>query len=154
MKDYFKNLCNYENWANSDVVYAIVKADKVLPKALTLMSHIINAQTTWLSRIKNIKPPYSVWQDHDIGEISGILEKSSKELLDFIDNINEDDFTKVIRYENSKGEAFGNSVQDILTHMFIHSSYHRGQVIQLLKPEVNIVPYTDYIQFVRTVNKQ
>lgn len=51
MKEYFINLFKYEAWANKEVSDCLISISEPPEKALSLMSHIINAQVIWLSRI-------------------------------------------------------------------------------------------------------
>ncbi|MEO8663864.1 MAG: DinB family protein [Ignavibacteria bacterium] len=151
MEKYFLNLFGYEHWANNAITYALVKIEELPPKALSIMSHIVDAQIVWLSRIKSIDTHVRVWEDYTIEEISGKLEQSSTDLIGFLKSISGDDTKKIISYKNSKGEEFRSTLEDILTHLIIHSAYHRGQIILLIKPFVSVLPYTDYIHYVRAV---
>jgi uncharacterized damage-inducible protein DinB len=54
-----------------------------------------------------------------------------------------------IRYTNSKGEDWSNTVSDVLTHVALHSSYHRGQIASLLGRAGEAAAYSDYIECVR-----
>lgn len=153
MKEYFINLFEYENWANKEIGNLLLTLSEPPEKAMSLMSHIINAQIVWLSRLKKVASDVKVWQLYSKSEISGALEKSSSDLSDFINNISESDIESVIEYANTKGEKFRSGVKDILTHMSIHSAYHRGQIIIEIKPFVQTVSYTDYIHYVRVIKK-
>ncbi|MEP7146101.1 MAG: DinB family protein [bacterium] len=151
MKNYFLDLFTYEQWANNAVTYALVKTEELPQKALSIMSHIIDAQQTWLSRINNIQTDVRVWEDYSVEEISGKLNKSSSDFIEYIDGITDDDLKKNINYSDTKGESFKSSLDEILNHLIIHSSYHRGQIILLIKPFVSVLPYTDYIHFARKI---
>ena len=54
-----------------------------------------------------------------------------------------------IRYTNSKGEDWSNAVADVLTHVVLHSSYHRGQIASLLGRAGEAAAYSDYIECLR-----
>ncbi len=54
-----------------------------------------------------------------------------------------------IVYKNSKGEPWTSSVHDVLTHVFIHSAYHRGQIASGMRASGISPTYTDYIHAVR-----
>jgi uncharacterized damage-inducible protein DinB len=56
---------------------------------------------------------------------------------------------RLVDYRNSAGRAFKNSVGDIVTHVAMHGSHHRGQIARLLRQAGQEPPYTDYIQFAR-----
>jgi uncharacterized damage-inducible protein DinB len=52
-------------------------------------------------------------------------------------------------YRNSKGLEFTNSVGDTLTHVWLHGSYHRGQIAQAIRRAGHEPVNTDFITFVR-----
>jgi uncharacterized damage-inducible protein DinB len=54
-----------------------------------------------------------------------------------------------IAYRNTKGEFWTNSVADVLTHMALHSGYHRGQIALLVRAGGSTPSPTDYIAFIR-----
>jgi uncharacterized damage-inducible protein DinB len=54
-----------------------------------------------------------------------------------------------IDYRNSTGTQFRNTVSDILTHVVLHGSYHRGQIARLTREAGGTPAVTDYIAFVR-----
>lgn len=151
MKIYFENLFDYESWANNEIVKSLISIDEPPEKAMTLMSHIIDAQILWLCRIKNTVSDIHVWQTYSKSEMSPALQKSSSDLKVFINNITGNGPDNVINYANTKGEKFKSSLKDILTHLLFHSAYHRGQIILLIKPLVISLPYTDYIHFERSI---
>jgi uncharacterized damage-inducible protein DinB len=54
-----------------------------------------------------------------------------------------------VGYKNTKGEPWTNSVADILTHVFMHSAYHRGQIATDMRQAGFTPAYTDFIHGVR-----
>jgi len=63
--------------------------------------------------------------------------------------LDEKNLATIIAYKNFKGDSFENRVEDILTHVINHSTYHRGQIIAQLKGQLPSLPSTDYILFIR-----
>jgi uncharacterized damage-inducible protein DinB len=55
----------------------------------------------------------------------------------------------MITYRNSAGEEFTSSLEDILTHVAMHGSYHRGQVAAWMRQSGETPTPTDYIAFAR-----
>jgi uncharacterized damage-inducible protein DinB len=41
------------------------------------------------------------------------------------------------------------AVQDVLTHVVLHSAYHRGQIASLMRAGGAVPAYTDFIHAVR-----
>ena len=58
-------------------------------------------------------------------------------------------FDEKIDYRNSKGEPFSSRVEDIITHVLIHSAYHRGQAALEMRAAGLQPAYTDFIHGVR-----
>lgn len=154
MKDHFKNIFKYDAWANAEIVNCLAQMDTPPQKAISLMSHIINAQVLWLSRITNVATDVKVWQDYDKNELPDKLKESSKNLIEFINTLDQEGLKKVITYTNTKGEKFESALTDILNQLSHHSAYHRGQIALLVKPLVGELPITDYIHFARKIKNQ
>jgi uncharacterized damage-inducible protein DinB len=76
------------------------------------------------------------------------LAQLSRELEEF-DFDRQGPLDRPVRYTNSKGEPWTSTVEDILTHLVIHSAYHRGQIASDLRNAGQKPAYTDYIHAVR-----
>jgi uncharacterized damage-inducible protein DinB len=59
------------------------------------------------------------------------------------------DLARIVAYRNSAGRDFRSSVSDIVTHVAMHGSYHRGQIARRLRSVGQEPPYTDFIQYTR-----
>lgn len=57
--------------------------------------------------------------------------------------------TDVVKYSNTKGQEFSNSLYDILLHLFNHGTYHRGQIATDMRRNGLEPLNTDYITMVR-----
>jgi uncharacterized damage-inducible protein DinB len=145
MKDYLKQLFEHEYWANLKVLEAIVLAKDCPKKAIELFSHTIAAQRIWLDRIKGNASEVKVWE---VFETEIMLELLEINFADIIKTIDSQDINQLISYKNSKGVHYTRTISQILTHLPLHSMYHRGQVVLLLKSYVEVLPSTDYIFYV------
>lgn len=139
----------YNDWANRRVLKKLSELDTDLPyTALRLMSHIVNAQIIWLSRMKGMTPKWGTWDDHSIIECKELHEQSSAGLRECVE-ANVEGFTHNISYTNTMGITFHNNLQDILLQAFNHGTYHRGQIALELRRNGFEPPATDYIHFIR-----
>ncbi len=58
----------------------------------------------------------------------------------------------VLEYRGHDGKAFRNSVDDILTQLYGHSLYHRGQIALLLR-QIGAQPsVTDFVFWARAMS--
>jgi uncharacterized damage-inducible protein DinB len=150
MKDYFLRLNEYNIWANINTAESIRNTADLDVKALELFSHILIAQTIWLDRISQQEISFDSPGIKLSAEDCNILsERNYSSWKNYLENINEDEFSKVVVYKNIKGDSFKNTLSDIIAHVFNHSSYHRGQIAQQVKKANGKPAVTDFIAFAR-----
>ena len=76
------------------------------------------------------------------------LAELSRRWPDYLDNELQS-LDERVAYTNSKGEAWTSTVEEILTHVTMHSAYHRGQIAADVRAAGMVPAYTDYIHSVR-----
>lgn len=147
MKQFFKELFEYTFHFNTIVIDSLLKNDNPIPeKALQLINHTINAQEIWNTRIEEKPCSVDVWEIRPLDTLKKINEDNYQNSLTIIDMF---DLEMKIRYTNSQGKTFENSVRDMLFHAVNHSTYHRGQIATYCKLN-NLTPQvTDYIFYKR-----
>jgi uncharacterized damage-inducible protein DinB len=152
MKDYFLRLFKFNEWANVRLSAMIRTVEKDCPAdALLLYNHVGQAGSVWLNRLKGQTPLTSVWEVHPLEEADKLLLLNSKEWIEFIQT-SANVFEGAIEYKNTQGTAFLNNKVDILAHVVNHNTYHRGQIIKMIKPILGDsykISSTDFITFAR-----
>lgn len=113
------------------------------------MGHIIGAEYLWLARLERKPAPMAVWPDLTVSQCGERLEELSDELSKTLAGATPKRLSESVAYTNTKGEAWTSTVEDILTHLAIHSAYHRGQIASDLRAAGQEPAYTDYIHAVR-----
>jgi uncharacterized damage-inducible protein DinB len=147
MKSRFQNLFKYDAWANQLIWESIAQKPILNPKIETLFSHLLSAQKVWLNRCTNQAVMVNIWETTT--NTKELMEQNNQQWQDFLDKLNDTDFDQIITYQNFSGIQFETKLSDILTHLINHGTYHRGQIVQLIKPEREILPQTDYILWAR-----
>jgi uncharacterized damage-inducible protein DinB len=142
------SLFKYENWANVRMLDAIGQLIEPDEKCLDLMAHILLVQMVWYSRMAGVAAP-PTWAKKSLEQCKEMYEVNKKILTPFIEKQTKDTLVANIDYKNTKGDKFSNTVTQILTHLFNHSTYHRGQIVERLKGKLPQMPATDYIVFLR-----
>ena len=148
MKEHLALLLRYEKWANKKILDALKELPVPDEKALDIMSHILLVQMVWYSRIVNQTAP-PVWDKKSLADLFSLHEENYKVLDAWMSKLSETDFSKIIEYKNTKGEPFKNTIKDILTHVFNHSTYHRGQIVERMKGKLPKMPDSDFIIYFR-----
>lgn len=112
------------------------------------MGHIIGAEFLWLARMEGRPSELSVWPELTLEQCDVRIRELSRTLGDALSERSRV-LTSVVAYTNSKGEPWTSTVEDILTHLVIHSAYHRGQIASDVRAAGQVPAYTDYIHAVR-----
>jgi len=113
------------------------------------MSHIVAAERVWLERLKQVPQSVPVWPKLDQEQCEAQAAELGGLWLEFLDLITAGDVSQSISYKNSKGEAWTSTIVDVLTHVVIHSAYHRGQIASHMRASGQTPAYTDFIHGVR-----
>jgi len=140
---------DYEFWANREELRALSALPNPPPAAIRLLSHIVAAQWLWLDRLRQNRQPIAVWPEVSLADCDTHLRELETSWRSYLEGLSDSDLSLRCNYTNSKGEAWENSVLDILSHLLLHSAYHRGQIALEVRRSGNAPAYTDYIHAVR-----
>lgn len=139
----------YEFWADREELRALSRLAEAPAPAIRLLGHVLGAQVQWLDRLLSRPPRVAVWPELSLGEYGAELQKSEAGWRSYLGGLSEHDLASRCSYKNSKGEVWENRVLDILTHILLHSAYHRGQIAVEVRRAGHTPAYTDYIHAVR-----
>jgi uncharacterized damage-inducible protein DinB len=152
MKTYFIRLFNYDHYANELFAGYILKTG-LTGRPVQLMAHLLAAQQVWLSRCQALPAPVGgVWPDWPVTTFGSLVAQNSGDWLRYLETLQPEDFDRKISYKNLKGEAFDDTLDNILAHVVNHGTHHRAQIGQYLKEAGVELPYMDYIFYIRTLN--
>jgi uncharacterized damage-inducible protein DinB len=149
MKDHFIQLYQFNRWANGLVIESINEHASENSKILGLMSHIVLAQENWLRRVSAEQNDVPVWQLLPIQEVKSRSIATDQAWLNFLESISETELGATHFYTNMAGEPQQNTLEDIITHVANHGTYHRAQIVLLLRGAGIVPPSTDFIRYRR-----
>jgi len=149
LADYLRRQFAYDEWANREVLAAIRAAGAVNERSLQLMAHILAAEQVWLERLKQVPQSVPVWPKPDLEQCEAQAKKLGGQWLEFLDLITAGDVSQSISYKNTKGEEWTSTIVDVLTHVVLHSAYHRGQIASHMRSIGQTPANTDFIHGVR-----
>lgn len=147
--DRLEDLIEYELWALRRLLEALRESPAPKYKSTLTFAHILNAYVLWYERIVGKRRSVDPWGERSIEECEAVLQETEATFREFVSNLGEGDLERQVAYQNTKGASFENTVRDILMHLVIHSSHHRGQVNALIRGAGAEPAIIDYIQFVR-----
>ncbi|MEX2110457.1 MAG: DinB family protein [Gemmatimonadaceae bacterium] len=141
----FDHLC----WADRKVLESLRSAQNPPAKALELYSHVLGSEHVWLSRIHGVAAELAVWPSLTLAQCEKIASDNCEAFTTIVKTLTPDSLAGEISYRNSAGAGFTSTLEDILTHVALHGSYHRGQIAVSLRAAGETPSPTDYIAFAR-----
>jgi len=161
MKEILKELAAYNIWANNLLFDAVKKLPEELHHKEIASSfnslfktalHMWNAESIWWQRLKMheriIRPSENF--KGSMQDVSNGLMSQALQWKDWVDTASEMSLDHVFQYYNTKRELFKQPTWQMLLHLFNHDTYHRGQLIYILRQVgVEKVPETDFIVWSR-----
>ncbi|HYP28786.1 MAG TPA: DinB family protein [Blastocatellia bacterium] len=146
-----RRLFAYNEWANRRMIDSLNEPDNQTPKAVRALAHLLIAEKTWLARLlSNLDTTgFDFWQGSSLEECRQLADEVRQAYRDLLNDLTEERLDSDATYRNSKGVEYRTSYRDILQHVLMHSTYHRGQVAMAVRAEGGEPAYTDYIAFVR-----
>jgi len=154
-RDCFRRWMQHADWSNRRVLAALTAAAP-LPAGRRLLGHVL--QTEWLyhERLRGADPwPQDFWPALDLRACEQLARRNAglyeRLLGDGPDALDERRLQLPVRYRNSAGKEFASSPAELLVHLVLHGSYHRGQIASVLREHGAAPAVVDYIGFSREV---
>lgn len=139
-------LFDYNAWANTRLVERL--GDH--PEPLRIAAHSLTAERIWLMRLHNERVTVTpIWPTLSSEACARLADANAATYRTYLDGLTEQELSRRVRYRNSKGTEYRTPVADALTHVLLHSAYHRGQAATALRAAGAEPPVTDFIAFVR-----
>lgn len=150
MIETFRRLFSYDEWAIARIVDLLKPAPGRNQKALAVLAHLLLAEKIWLLRLQG-KDTVGINKSPELSldECESLANENQKGYLAYLDSLNEEDLDAILTYKNLAGREFRTPVSDILMHVAMHGTYHRGQIATAVRGEGGTPVDTDFITFVR-----
>jgi uncharacterized damage-inducible protein DinB len=146
---HFSKLVTHLAWADDRVLASLRSATTPDASCLELFAHVLATEHVWVARLKGATPRHPTWPPLSLEQCAELVQTNQRDLTAYVANLTPQDLTRGITYTNSAGETFTSSVEDMLLQLFLHSTYHRGQIAWALRRGGGVPMPTDYIALVR-----
>jgi uncharacterized damage-inducible protein DinB len=161
MLDHFNRLMSYELWANARVNDSLLSAKRALEhggasaeapaliRAGEIWAHVQCARAIWLHRLGVGEPPPELFPRWTVERAITHCHEMDGTWPAYVATLTEADLPIVRNYRTTEGAAKTTVLADILTHVFNHATYHRGQIARLVTDCGGKRADTDFIIFAR-----
>ena len=159
MKELLQQLAAFHLWANQRIVDCLNEVpeellNKELPSSLksihlTLL-HLWDVENIWWQRVRlveNVSYPAATFKGTNY-ELGLVLLQQSGLWNNWVQNASEAALTHVFHYYDKNQALHKQPVYQALVHMFNHATYHRGQIVNMLRQAgITKIPNTDFIMW-------
>ena len=149
----------YDLWANTRIVDRLSRENESVldahvkssfPSLRATLMHIRNADAAWYSRIVGKEQKWPAEEDSSIGN----LIKHCTIMRDHVRGMNAADLARTVVYKDLRGNDHSQDPLGMLMHCFNHSSYHRGQIVTIMRQlDMTDIPPLDLVVYQRLLLK-
>lgn len=155
-KDEAIELFRYTDWANQRVAQALLSLDAEMWERdiggsfgtiRATASHLISADWIWLERWKGHSPDgRPAWVEREtLPDLFDRMRRLGAERIELVEALPEDALEKVLEYRSLGGDPHRRPLHVLFRHVANHSTYHRGQLVMMLRMAGGAAPGTDFV---------
>lgn len=151
-------LYSYDEWVNKKMLTALGELENEeyiqdlsssFKSIRDTMVHLLGTEELWLSRWMGEKGR-TLLNPEDFPTYATFVDRGDdfrNQLQVFLVSLTEEDLLEEISYENVQGIAYSLELWKQMLHVTNHSSYHRGQVVTMLRQLKKAPPSLDMIYY-------
>jgi uncharacterized damage-inducible protein DinB len=153
------DLFAFSRWANDKICEATSQLDDAdfgrevggsFGSVKGTLLHLYGAEWVWLERFHGRSPramPDDGRPARTLADVRVKWDPIQEELRVYAKSMTPERLASTLSYTSFAGEAFTRVLSDALVHLVNHGTYHRGQVVTLLRQLGKSAPSTDYLRY-------
>jgi len=146
--EHLRNLFSYNDWANRRVIVAMKAADS--EKSLRILTHLLITEKEYYERLYGKDPTgFDFWPTLSLNECGTLARENAEAYEKLLRRFEENGLDVRAKYRNSQGTPYENTYRELLTHVLLHSSIHRGNIVLKMREDGFEPPVIDYIVYLR-----
>ena len=145
----YATLFRHASWANA-LLARTVAEHAPDPRATRILAHLYSTEWLWLRRLGAEGPDVTVWPQWTPSESIANGEGLGAAWRSLLDRMDGAGLAGSIHYTNTRGEPWSSVVEDVLDHVLLHASHHRGQLVLLLREAGVEPPLVDFAHAARS----
>jgi uncharacterized damage-inducible protein DinB len=138
--------CNAKTLAMLESVPVEKRTTAEFRKAIDRMAHLLVARQRWLHRLGHwAELPGLFPQDMSLEKLPGMVSATETGWVAYLGKLDDAELSRTCEWTFQDGKRYRWNVEGILTQVFGHAWYHRGQIAQLVAGLGGKAVDTDYI---------
>ena len=148
MIEYLRQLFEYDDWANRRTIDAL--ESNYSDRSRRILAHILITKQEYFDRLGGKDSTgFDFWPDLDLGSCAKLADTTNGNFRKLLTGLDESGLDSIAPYKTSEGIPYENNYRDLLMHILVHSSIHRGNIVLKMREEGLEPPKIDYILYLR-----
>lgn len=146
--EHLRELFDYNDWANRQIIHALKSSRS--EKAREILAHLLITEKEYYARLHGKDSTnFDFWQDLSLKDCEYLAQGNAENYERLLKQFDDEGLGQIADYKTSEGVSYQNTFRELLTHVLVHSSIHRGNVITKMRAESFTPPKIDYIIYLR-----
>lgn len=147
-REHLRELLDYDDWANRRTIASLeISASE---KCRRILAHILITKHEYFERLEGKDSTgFDFWPDLNLDECGRLLHTTTESYRQILSDADESVLERVASYKTSEGVSHFNTYRELFTHVLLHSSIHRGNIVLKMREEGLEPPKVDYILYLR-----
>ncbi len=146
--DHLRQLFEYNDWANRRMIVSLKENQS--KRSLEILAHLLITEKEYFERLYGKDSAgFDFWPAMTIQECSALAKEIAGQYEMLLKRFDDEAIGLYVKYKTSEGVPYENTFREMLSHVLIHSSTHRGNIMLKLREEGFEPPKIDYIIYLR-----
>lgn len=148
--EHLRELIAYNSWANRRIIDALEQYNSA--RSNQILAHILVTEKEYFERLfGKDSSGFDFWPDISLSDCRRLFDITAKNLEALISDSVDQQLDQMVAYRTSVGVPHENTYRELLTHVVLHSSIHRGNIMLKLRDDDFEPPKIDYIIYLREI---
>jgi uncharacterized damage-inducible protein DinB len=146
--DHLRHLFEYNDWANRRMIVSLKETGS--KRGMQIMAHLLVTEREYFERLYGKDSTgFNFWPDVTVHECSTLAKENAGLYEKLLKRFDDEAIGLYVKYKTSEGIEYENTFREMLSHVLLHSSTHRGNIMLKLRDEGFEPPKIDYIIYLR-----
>ncbi len=152
LADRFRTWYEYERDCNAKTLEMLAsvpveqRSKPEFQKAVDRLAHMLAARQRWLSRLtQGPESPGLFPKNVELASLAKTVADTEAGWVAYLSKLDEQELDRVLEWQATDGRRYRWNIEGVLTQVFGHAWYHRGQIASLVASLGGKAVDTDYI---------
>jgi uncharacterized damage-inducible protein DinB len=157
-----RTLHAFSSWATQRIFDALRKLPPELlnrdlqashRSVLGTLGHLVGSEAGWLSALTGTPDPPELIEDIDLPSLKTVWEATGYATAAWLGTMSDRKLAGTFSAPSPEGKMYTHTYAQAFQHVVDHSTFHRGQIVALLRQLGQTPPSTGLIRFFRETGK-